>query len=56
MGGGRKDTEEKCACERVCMKDCLVQSIKDIEPMIHHMACDPKVNKTAMCCPAAISF
>ena len=37
--------------ERVCMKDCLVQSVKDIEPPI-----DPKANKMAMCCPAAISF
>ena len=56
VGGGRKDTKEKFACERVCMKDCLVQSTKDIQPTIHHMACDPKANKTAMCCPAAISF
>ena len=27
-----KGTEEKCVCERVCMKDVHVQSIQDIEP------------------------
>ena len=25
-------TEEKCACERVCMKDVRLQSIKDTDP------------------------
>ena len=38
------------------MKDWLVQSIKDIEPALHQMACGPNANKMAMCCPAAISF
>ncbi len=53
---GRNYTKEKCAFERVCMKDCLVQPLKDIEPAFHQMTCDPKANKMAMCCPAAISF
>ena len=35
-------TEEKCAFERVCMKDCLVQSLKNIEPAFHQMTCDLK--------------
>ena len=40
--GRRKDTKEKCAFERVCMKDCLIQSLKNIEPPIHQMTCDLK--------------
>ena len=56
VGGVRKDTKEKCACKRVCMKDWLVQSIKDIEPTIHQKTCGAKANKMAMCCPAAIYF
>ena len=56
VGGVRNDTEQKCACELVCMKDCLAQSKKDIEPAIHQMTCGPKANKMAICCPAAIFF
>ena len=43
----RKDTKEKCACERVCIKKCFVQSIKDIERAVHQMTCSPKTNKVA---------
>ena len=43
--GRRNDTKEKCACEQVCMKGCPVQSIKNFEPAIRHMACGPKMNK-----------
>ena len=42
-------TEEKCACERVCMKDALLQSIKDIEPTTHQLTCSPNVNKMVKC-------
>ena len=50
----KKGTKEECACERVRMEGCLMQSIQDIEPAIRQMTCGPKANKKAMCCPAAI--
>ena len=42
-------TEEKCACERVCMEDALVQSTKYFEPTTHQMSCSPNVNKMGKC-------
>ena len=40
--------EGTCACERVCVKDVLSQSMKDIEPSTHQLTCGPKV-KTLQC-------
>ena len=46
----KEDTEEKCACERVCMRDVCLQSSKDIvEPTSHQTTCGPTVNKMEKC-------
>ena len=50
-GGGRekRGTEEKCARERVCMKDVRLQFIKDTEPTTHHTTRGPKANNMEKC-------
>ena len=47
-GGGRRGARKrKCACERVCVKDALLQSIKVMESALLQMTCGPKANKMA---------
>ena len=50
----QKEGHEREMCVRTGVH--LAQLFNDFEPTTNQMTCDPKANKMAMCCPAAISF